>query len=374
MFGIDADYNFTGKRPEIRYIKLGPNNRWAKDALRRGEIPFSFREVPHELALTGDEDRITAHLIGQGKAQGAARNAARQVCAFYGLDEDAVWVTFADGLMWWTTAKREVVWLGESDDYAPRIRRCDGGWSCANRFDVPFEMSSLSSRLTKVASAQATICRIEAEDYLLRKILSVTEPSVRKAGLAKQAMIEAIEELIANLHWSDFETLVDLMLSRSGWHRVSALGGNMKDVDMIVEQAGHKGVRLRAGEVGVKPGRTRPLCRDVRNLHQHVADDLCLPFPVGPAVEQQTRCDHLGALDTSSYGPGAWPVRLAGLTGRVMARRLPAGAEAASGLRCGLQSAGKGIRKVGGSFGRGDLQRRGPSDALRPLAPANRDL
>ena len=237
MFGIDADYNFTGKRPEIRYIKLGPNNRWAKDALRRGEIPFSFREVPHELALTGDEDRITAHLIGQGKAQGAARNAARQVCAFYGLDEDAVWVTFADGLMWWTTAKPEVVWLGESDDYAPRIRRCDGGWSSANRFDVPFEMSSLSSRLTKVASAQATICRIEAEDYLLRKILSVTEPSVRKAGLAKQAMIEAIEELIANLHWSDFETLVDLMLSRSGWHRVSALGGNMKDVDMIVEQA-----------------------------------------------------------------------------------------------------------------------------------------
>lgn len=69
MFGIDADYDFTGKRPEIRYIKLGPNNRWAKDALRRGEIPFSFREVPHELALTGDEDRITAHLIGQGKAR-----------------------------------------------------------------------------------------------------------------------------------------------------------------------------------------------------------------------------------------------------------------------------------------------------------------
>ena len=232
---LDEFNNITGNRPQVRYIKLGPNNCWAREAFRRGEIPFSFREVPHELALTGDEDRITAHLIGQGKAQGAARNAARQVCAFYGLDENAIWITFADGLMWWTTAEREVTWLGESENYAPRTRKATA-WTSANRFDVPFLMSGLSSRLTKVASAQATICRVEAEDYLLRKIFGVEEPAVRKAEHAREAIIAAIEDLVANLHWSDFETLVDLLLSRGGWHRVSDLGGNMKDADMLVEQ------------------------------------------------------------------------------------------------------------------------------------------
>ncbi len=39
------------------------------------------------------------------------------------------------------------------------------------------------------------------------------------------------------MHWADFETLIDLLLSRGGWHRVSSLGGNMKDADIVVEQA-----------------------------------------------------------------------------------------------------------------------------------------
>lgn len=49
--------------------------------------------------------------------------------------------------------------------------------------------------------------------------------------------MDAIIGLIGELHWTDFETLGDLLLARSGWHRISSLGGNIKDVDMIVEQA-----------------------------------------------------------------------------------------------------------------------------------------
>ena len=50
-------------------------------------------------------------------------------------------------------------------------------------------------------------------------------------------MVAAAEQLIAGLHWADFETLVDVILARGGWHRVSALGGTMKDADLIVEQS-----------------------------------------------------------------------------------------------------------------------------------------
>ena len=39
------------------------------------------------------------------------------------------------------------------------------------------------------------------------------------------------------LHQDDFETLVDLIFARGGWHRVSALGGNEADIDLAVEQS-----------------------------------------------------------------------------------------------------------------------------------------
>ena len=225
-----------GPKPAVRYIKLGKNNAWSERALSEGEIPFSVKEVPHELALAGDEDRIAAHLVALGKAPGAARNAARQVCTFYGLDETAIWITFADGYMWWTQAAREVIWLGESANYAPRIRRSLHGWINATRFDVAFYMSGMSSRLTKVASTQQTLCKVEAEDYALRKIFHREEPAVIVARQVRESLLDAIVNMIANLDWADFETLIDLLLARGGWNRISSLGGNQKDADIVVEQ------------------------------------------------------------------------------------------------------------------------------------------
>ena len=223
------------RKPEVRFIKLGPNNSWASRALRNQEVPFSFKEVPHELALSGDEKKIAEHMTASGRVGGPATSAARQILSFYGLDEDAIFITFADGMMWWTTAGREVVWLGDSADYAPRIRRA-AGWSAYSRANVPFYMSSLSSRLTKLASTQQTLCQVEASDYVLRKISDISEPSVVHAVAARTAVTTSILEMIGNLHWTDFETLVDLLLARSGWNRITSLGGQLKDVDMIVEQ------------------------------------------------------------------------------------------------------------------------------------------
>ena len=100
-------------------------------------------------------------------------------------------------------------------------------------------MSALSTKLTKVAAYRQTLCSLEPEAarYLQRKLAGEDEPVVRAALEAKSAMVAAAEQLIAGLHWADFETLVDVILARGGWHRVSALGGTMKDADLIVEQS-----------------------------------------------------------------------------------------------------------------------------------------
>ena len=56
------------------------------------------------------------------------------------------------------------------------------------------------------------------------------------ARSARQALVAATSDLVRHLHWTDFELLVDLLLTRGGWRRVSGRGGHMKDIDLLVEQ------------------------------------------------------------------------------------------------------------------------------------------
>lgn len=49
-------------------------------------------------------------------------------------------------------------------------------------------------------------------------------------------MIASAKAMIAQLHWADFEILVDLIFARGGWQRSSVLGGTMADIDLLIEQ------------------------------------------------------------------------------------------------------------------------------------------
>lgn len=55
--------------------------------------------------------------------------------------------------------------------------------------------------------------------------------STRRASLA-----EAVSAALRNLHWTDFETLVDLVFQQAGWRRRSMLGATMKYVDLELEE------------------------------------------------------------------------------------------------------------------------------------------
>jgi hypothetical protein len=77
---------------------------------------------------------------------------------------------------------------------------------------------------------------VEAEEYLLRRINGMIEPLVLKSNQARDALLDVTSEAIASLHWADFETMVDVIFARSGWHRASAIGGTQKLFDMALEQ------------------------------------------------------------------------------------------------------------------------------------------
>ncbi len=221
----------------IRYIKLGAGGTFARSSLDRGELQLGYHEVPHDLCVAGNWDAVLEHFAGIRKTVGKARDSLREVQDFYTLGPDCLWITFADGFLWWTFAAQDVSWLEPDNNLtASRSRRTLNGWRNTNIRGEPLRMNDLTTRLTQVANYRGTICAVRAADYLLRKINAQDEPIIVGATSARAAMLSSAKDMIAQLHWADFEIMVDLIFARGGWQRTSVLGGTMADIDLLIEQ------------------------------------------------------------------------------------------------------------------------------------------
>ena len=210
---------------------------WEAASLDRGELHFGYGKATHDMALAGNAKDIKEHLIELGRKPQAAARDAQEVLDFYQLGADCLWIAFARDHLWWTFAEPEVTWLGPPTvDQGERMRKSVGGWRNTDINGKPLRTDSLSTKLTKVQTYQRTICGVEAEDYLLRRINGVEEPLIAKSNQARDALLDVLAEAIKSLHWADFETLTDVVFARSGWHRASAIGGTQKLVDVVLEQ------------------------------------------------------------------------------------------------------------------------------------------
>jgi hypothetical protein len=222
----------------IRYIKLGAGGCWAARCFEQAEIAFGYPLVPHEPCVNADWDAVTRHLIEtEGRRRRDASDAVREIRDFYTLGADCLWITFADGHLWWAFAEPAVTWCGPSGEaIAARVRKTVDGWRKASVTGQPLRLDGLSSRLTQVAAYRKTVCQVKASDYLIRRINGTEEPVVARARAARAATVAVASEMIAGLHWADFETLVDLIFARAGWQRVSRLGETLADVDLVLTQ------------------------------------------------------------------------------------------------------------------------------------------
>jgi hypothetical protein len=70
---------------------------------------------------------------------------------------------------------------------------------------------------------------------VLRIINDQTDPRVKEALACREALVQSLEKVIDRLYWKDFETLVDLIFQRSGWPRISRVGGNQQLIEFELE-------------------------------------------------------------------------------------------------------------------------------------------
>ncbi|TKW61400.1 MAG: hypothetical protein DI628_01880 [Blastochloris viridis] len=168
-----------------------------------------------------------------------ASDHARQVLDFYTLDESTLWITFTSNYLYWCFAEPDVIPSkpDEIESKGHRYRRTRGAWHNTNLKGEPLYLTGISGDLAKKAMYQMAICNVFPDqlEYLLRKINGEEQDVVREATRARQAMLASIEALMKQLHPKDFEILVDLIFSQSGWRRLGAMGGVQKTSDMELE-------------------------------------------------------------------------------------------------------------------------------------------
>lgn len=214
----------------VRFIKLGPGGAWEQPCIEEGTIRLGY-EGNHQDSLAGNWEAVNkSWLDARNNNQGAATRDINQIRDFYELGEDDVWITFFQKKLYWCHAAKEV----EELEDGTRIRKVIGHWHSTDINDQPLWTDNIDGRVTQVQGFRGTICTINQQDYLIKKINGQTIADVENAKASLEKLKADVESLIKGLNWQDFELLIDLVFSKAGWQRFSSLGKTQKDMDLDV--------------------------------------------------------------------------------------------------------------------------------------------
>lgn len=219
-------------RPEkVRYIKLGAGGDWGKWCLDNGAIRLGYESPYHNESMNGQWEAVRNYWLKDRKGnEGAATRDVNQIRDFYELTENDLWITFYQRKLYWCRVSSNV----EKMDDNSRVRKTIGKWSCNNLKGDVLTIENIDGRVTKVQGFRGTICGIDLQDYLVNKINGEVQPEIEIAKKHLGALKNGIKDLIKGLWWNDFELLVDLIFSSSGWQRISVLGKTEKDIDLDI--------------------------------------------------------------------------------------------------------------------------------------------
>lgn len=214
------------------YVKLGEGGLWEKEALATGKLRLGWTGQSLGDINAGNWEKIRGELqLAAGDRRGVATTDLRRLRDIADSGPDDVWITFSAGTLWWTRLAQEPM----HEDEVSKYRSVMGGWSCTNTKGRPLVISELPGGLAAKQAFRGTVCSVE-KTQLARVLSGELSPESKRIGELKEALCAALRDGIQQLHWKDFETLVDLVFSASGWQRVSILGGTEKGYDLDLRE------------------------------------------------------------------------------------------------------------------------------------------
>lgn len=231
-------------RPDrVRYIKLGEGGSWEKECLEKGIIRFGFGTAkPERFSLSSSHDwkQLTQSFIAEGKDQGTATRFTNETRIFFEDDGSTLWITFVgERLCWGLLAPTPP--QGHSDGRGV-WRTVAGGWRWTDLNGEQLTKDRLSGAVTKLAAYRGTSCKVDVSDYVIRRINGKKIPEVERGVAALEETKASVLKMMKLLGPRDFEMLVDLVFSTSGWRRQGIVGRTQKtlDVDLVLPSTGER--------------------------------------------------------------------------------------------------------------------------------------
>lgn len=231
----------TIRPSRVRYIKLGEAGRWEKECLEKSIIRFGFGSARPErfaLCISRNWSELTASFIADGRSKGVATRFTNEVRTFFEDPGSILWITFIGQQMYWGFVDPKPTHQDPTGDGV--WRGIAGGWRASDLNGDRLTKDRLSGALTKLAAYRGTSCDVDVSDYVVRRIKKILAVEQAIANLGK---IEAsVRELLTLLEPRDFELLVDLVFSASGWRRLGVVGKTQKtlDLDLVLPSTGER--------------------------------------------------------------------------------------------------------------------------------------
>ena len=275
----------------VRYIKLGEGGRWEKDCVDRGVLRIGFGTAESEqfkLCQARRWDEVSASFVTNGKTKGTATKFTNELRTFFDDNGSILWVTFVGERLYW----------GMVDQSPPKqdlnlhgvYRTIRDGWRCADVNGGLLTKDRLSGALTKLAAYQGTSCDVDVSEYVIRRINGKKPPEVERAIVASNEVKASALGLMKLLGPRDFELLVDLVFTTSGWRRVGIVGKTQKtlDLDLVLPSTGQRAfVQVKAKTTSAE------LLEYVAKIEDHY-DRMFYVFHSGEAVTDDERVTVVG--------------------------------------------------------------------------------
>jgi hypothetical protein len=212
------------------YIKLGASGKWEADSIQTGRARIGWSNIPLDWILAERWTEIEQK-SKERMGKGTATRDFRALKAFSTSGDADAWITFYESKLWWGRLKGQV-----KEDNRSKYREVDGGWHNTDIRGNQLLVHNIPGRLASLQAYRATICVVHAGDVLERLINATPSPEYLAIVEIKEKLAIEVAKGIKELHWKDFEVLVDLVFRQAGWRRTSILGETVKSFDLNLEE------------------------------------------------------------------------------------------------------------------------------------------
>lgn len=210
------------------YIKLGRGGKWVESSIGKKKLRLGWSNQTIEDINVGKWSKILRQLRQESTDKGVATRDCNALKWLAESDSQDIWITFHSSRLWWGRLGKPAMFQDETSKY----RLLVDDWSDKDVHGNRLLVSLIPGAISQLQGFRGTACRVKEKEQLRRLLNCQPSEEYGQIEHHRQALIGAVEKGIRHLHWRDFEILVDLVFTQSGWRRRTPVGETLKDVDM----------------------------------------------------------------------------------------------------------------------------------------------